>query len=398
MKKIRALITLITLITFPLISFAYSATDDFDSYSNNDDISGKNGGSGWTSNWQAGTGDGTVVNTVSDSSPNSLAVVANPTRSFTQIQDGTLCFAFNDVSGPSNTVLIRFTNSGNNTIQINLDGSGNLTYYNGSTFVSWGTYSSNAWHTVCVQIDQTNHPYEAQYNIDGGSYSGYSSRSDSTQTSVDGIVTFGTSGLYYDSISVNGTAATPPPPSVDGSGTINRLPKFTATSTISDSLFSDDGTNISLTSGNLFMAINAVIDTLTSGTLNIGTMFANLINIGNASSTINLHGPVTYNSISSASNCSSSTSPADCGSAPAGSVALPNGGDTLTVDTSKVTANSQIFITEDSSLGTRLGVTCNTTVGRTYSVNARTSGTSFTIKSSSDPGTDYSCLSYFIVN
>lgn len=61
-----------------------------------------------------------------------------------------------------------------------------------------------------------------------------------------------------------------------------------------------------------------------------------------------------------ATNCSSSASPAACGSAAAGSAAIPAAATTVTVNTTAMTANSQVQVTEDQSLGTKLGVTCNT--------------------------------------
>lgn len=97
-------------------------------------------------------------------------------------------------------------------------------------------------------------------------------------------------------------------------------------------------------------------------------------------------------------NCSSSAAPAVCAAAAAGSVVIAAAGTTVTVNTTAVTANSQIFITEDSSLGTKLSVTCNTTIARTYAVTARTAATSFTITASAAPVTDPACLSYAIVN
>jgi len=96
--------------------------------------------------------------------------------------------------------------------------------------------------------------------------------------------------------------------------------------------------------------------------------------------------------------CASSLSPAACGGDGAGFVAIAGGTTTLVVDTFAVTANSQIMLQEDSSLGTKLGVTCNTTLGRTYTVSARTPGTSFTIAASSAPATNPACVSYVIVN
>ncbi len=97
-----------------------------------------------------------------------------------------------------------------------------------------------------------------------------------------------------------------------------------------------------------------------------------------------------------ATNCSSSASPAVCGSASAGSFTVAAAATSEVVDTTAVTANSQIILTFDSSLGTKLGVTCNTTFDQAY-VTARTAGTSFTITASA-PSTNPACYSYQIVN
>lgn len=97
-----------------------------------------------------------------------------------------------------------------------------------------------------------------------------------------------------------------------------------------------------------------------------------------------------------ATNCLSSASPAVCGSASAGSVAIPAGSSTLVVSTTAVTASSQILLTEDSSLGTRLNVACNTASGAAPRVAARIPGASFTIATA--PLTNAICLSYLIIN
>ncbi|MFZ2621010.1 MAG: glycine-rich domain-containing protein [Minisyncoccia bacterium] len=250
--------------------------------------------------------------------------------------------------------------------------------------------------------------------------------------------------------------------SITGSGIINRLVKFTASTTIGNALLSDDGSDTMLTSGNFFMPVGSLFDSVTSGILNFGTMnattmtfgrsgqnmiinskvgiatstptatlhvngdiFGNFINvlanglgfdtdsagllsfgsttatsinIGRTNATTTVKGLLNITNLGTVSNCNSTTTPSTCGSAPAGSVAMPTGGSTLVVNTTAVTANSQIFIMEDSSLGTRLGITCNTGTGRNYVINARTSGTSFTIKSSNNPVTNKACLSYWIVN
>ena len=97
-------------------------------------------------------------------------------------------------------------------------------------------------------------------------------------------------------------------------------------------------------------------------------------------------------------NCSSAAAPAVCAAAPAGSVVVAAAATTVVVDTTAVTANSQILVQEDSSLGTRLSVTCNTTPATAPpTVSARTAGTSFTITTTA-PTTNPRCFSYTVLN
>lgn len=96
-------------------------------------------------------------------------------------------------------------------------------------------------------------------------------------------------------------------------------------------------------------------------------------------------------------NCADSAGAAACGSAAAGSVVIDAAATTVVVSTTAVTANSEIFVQYDSSLGARLGVTCNTTVA-VPAVTARTAATSFTITVPVAPITDPACYSYRIVN
>jgi len=104
-----------------------------------------------------------------------------------------------------------------------------------------------------------------------------------------------------------------------------------------------------------------------------------------------------------ASNCSSSASPAVCAAAPAGSIAFPTGVTSvaLTVNTTAVTANSQIFFFSDDTLGTKLGVTCNSTLATLVggvAVTARTAATSFTLTYNGTIATNPLCGSYLIIN
>lgn len=100
----------------------------------------------------------------------------------------------------------------------------------------------------------------------------------------------------------------------------------------------------------------------------------------------------------SKTNCSSITAPAVCGAASSGSVLVAAAGTTVVVNTTAVTANSQIFVMFDASLGTKLGVTCNvSTALAVYGITGRVAATSFTITTTS-PITNPACFSYLIVN
>jgi hypothetical protein len=99
-----------------------------------------------------------------------------------------------------------------------------------------------------------------------------------------------------------------------------------------------------------------------------------------------------------ATNCADGVNnPAVCGSASAGAVIIAAAATTVTVNTTAVTANSEIFLMYDSSLGTRLSVTCNTVEPGLYGVTARTPGTSFTITATA-PITNPVCLTFLVVN
>jgi hypothetical protein len=102
----------------------------------------------------------------------------------------------------------------------------------------------------------------------------------------------------------------------------------------------------------------------------------------------------TYNT---QTNCSSSASPATCASASAGGVTVAPSATTEVVYTTAITANSQVLLTFDSSLGVRLGVTCNSAAVQ-GTISARTARTSFTIKLPTAPSTNPACFSYLIVN
>lgn len=75
------------------------------------------------------------------------------------------------------------------------------------------------------------------------------------------------------------------------------------------------------------------------------------------------------------------------------------GATTAVVSSGSVTPNSKIFVQEDSTLGTALGVTCNTSPPTNiFEVTARSTATSFTVTANSAAVTNPYCLSYLIIN
>lgn len=93
---------------------------------------------------------------------------------------------------------------------------------------------------------------------------------------------------------------------------------------------------------------------------------------------------------------------ASCSASAAGSFSCATNASTGTcvVNTTAVTANSEIQVTQraDTTTGTRLSVTCNTTVSTVLPIiTAVTAGTSFTINLGTVT-TNPECFSYFIVN
>lgn len=112
-------------------------------------------------------------------------------------------------------------------------------------------------------------------------------------------------------------------------------------------------------------------------------------------------GAITLTKLSTAVNCANGASPAVCTSAPAGAVAIPTGvNSTLVVNTTAVSAASEIILTVDDSL-TIGATTCNSTLATLVggiAITARTAGTSFTISYNGTITTNPVCISYHIIN
>jgi len=102
-----------------------------------------------------------------------------------------------------------------------------------------------------------------------------------------------------------------------------------------------------------------------------------------------------------AGDCKSAASPAACGASAAGSAVIAAAAATVVVNSTAVAANSVIVLVEDESLGTKLGVTCNTQTGLvlgTLKVTARNAGTSFTAGVDVVTTANPLCFNFWIVN
>src|SRR5258708_2944590 len=108
MKKtfISLVSALMLFLLFPVSTFPdVLATENFDSYSNGDNIFGKAGGSGWSANWNdlGGAGSSEITNTQAQSGTLSMTPNSghNPYRDFTQVDVGSIDFYFYQTSGDS---------------------------------------------------------------------------------------------------------------------------------------------------------------------------------------------------------------------------------------------------------------------------------------------------------
>lgn len=105
-------------------------------------------------------------------------------------------------------------------------------------------------------------------------------------------------------------------------------------------------------------------------------------------------------SLGTLQNCASAAARPNCGQAAAGSIVIQPGFTSVLVTTSRVTAASNILITPDASLSSRLGISCNqspASVFAPFGIIARTPDHSFTLAIAS-AATGSNCYSFAIIN
>jgi len=144
------------------------------------------------------------------------------------------------------------------------------------------------------------------------------------------------------------------------------------------------------------------IDNLTSagaGTENaitVGTGWDNQINA--TGFTVDGDGDTTALTYNTVTNCTDSSGDAACAAAVTGAIVIDAGDTDTIVNTTAVTANSNIIVMFDSSLGTRHGaITCNVTAALP-TISARSAGSSFTVKTDVAPITDKGCYTFLFAD
>lgn len=146
---------------------------------------------------------------------------------------------------------------------------------------------------------------------------------------------------------------------------------------------------------------------ITGGLVVSATLGTTATSVGIGGGNVNAGGTVTGALYASATHCAgagtgANPSVATCSAAPAGffSCATQASAGTCQVNTTAVTANSTILVQPDSTLGTALSVTCNTTADTGLTaprVSSRSAATSFTITLGTF-STNPLCFSYAIIN
>lgn len=228
---------------------------------------------------------------------------------------------------------------------------------------------------------------------------------------ANGVVTFGNatdtngSSLNGSTLTIGSTSA-----ATIASGNTNLILKSQAASNIQ--MFPGNAlqwaflSNANLSGGSSNVLVWTAGNALAAQDTGISRLGVASIGIGNGNQG-NVTGALTSGTYNTGTNCSANgtaanPSIASCGSSAAGSFSCSTtaSGGTCQVNTTAVTANSEIFVTQraDTTTGTRLAVTCNTTLSTVNTdIQTTIAGNSFTINLGTIT-TNPECFSYWIVN
>ena len=146
---------------------AWIATENFESYADNDDLNTKAGGTNWTGNWAVIAGAGTVQNTptleaglcAEETGTNDVV-----RRTFTAVTDGIVSWIMrrDDLTTPGvGGVLLQNNTSGNGLLAVNFTGT-NIDLVGTTTVSILASPSTNTNYTIHLHIDRANNRYRAR--------------------------------------------------------------------------------------------------------------------------------------------------------------------------------------------------------------------------------------------
>lgn len=174
MKKLLVLSLL-----FLLTPHAHAAfVEQFDSYSNGNNLDTLNGGSGWNGAWARNTQNAallTVSNAQSVSTANSLlfstsvfSTAQDYQRQFgSAISSGTFYLSWRTTGTQTNVKNINLANGsgGNNIILQHMHTGNKLQYFNGGGYTDLFSFTNDTWYRIGIQIDAVGNANKARYNV-----------------------------------------------------------------------------------------------------------------------------------------------------------------------------------------------------------------------------------------
>lgn len=183
MKLIKYLIPILFLVIPSFVSAAWTATDNFDSYTTGTSIDGDSGGSGWNGNWSLllGTAQTNLVTGCASGGygGNALQVFSNAvtntsvTRAVTSIGSGTFYTAFctNSTAARMDIVELRTSLVGRLGVTLNTTAAGDVDCTDEASYqTKVGTFTTGAWHYIKVVFDIAG-TQTFTVGIDGGAQS-----------------------------------------------------------------------------------------------------------------------------------------------------------------------------------------------------------------------------------
>lgn len=159
---------------------AWTATDDFDSYSAGIELFGLNGGSGWSTAWDQPSGSTslvTVQNAPAGMSGKAVRAIEdggtdlNVDRTFSDISAGSLRVLLRvaGTTSPDDFAGIQLGEGASNRMFLKVSG-GNLQMYDGSAYQTIQAVSVDTTYTIDIEFDDSAQPNQWRVRVDEGSW------------------------------------------------------------------------------------------------------------------------------------------------------------------------------------------------------------------------------------